>query len=592
MVSKLSVGKIVATSTSSAWSQAYHAGGFTAVVSLTSSTDEGIEESLLHKTGKDILDTLIAEYFTLTTKDLDTVRGAVETTAAKVPEGFHLSMVVGATVKNILYLVVVNNGKVLLKRGEKTGTLIQLDRDNRQIESVSGYLEAGDTVILQTEQFEEIFPEHELVSSLDHHNPLELAEMLAPKVHESQNGGASALIFSYHEEEPSPLETSTMHSQVQEKEEKTKAPEFFPKESLQKEPESVSGSEEKEKEYQAPFSPSQRKGFRFSHTQKLFLTIAVILAGVLMTSIILFVNRQKQAQQEQLFQSIYTPAKAKYDEGQSLADLNKSLALSDFQAAKDLLSGAVGKFPSDSSQEKQITNLLNNVNNSLNQTTQANIASTAIAPDNASPLLTFQAKQTTPYVTQDDTNFYSADNSVVSTTSKKTSATKQVIKNSSDYQQIGGLAAYLGNLYILDKQDGIIKYVPAGSSYGKSTYLAAGVKPDFSKAVSMTIDGSIWVLSSDGTVSEYLRGKQVSLTLSGLDKPFANPSSIITSADDSNVYVLDNGNSRLVVLDKTGKYLSQYQSGNLKNATGLDLDEKNKKAYFLNAGKVYQLSLQ
>src|SRR6185312_7699370 len=153
---KLTVGKIVATSTQKAWSQAYHAGGFTAVLSLTSKDPENpMSETELHKTGKEVLDTLIAEYFTLTTKDLETVKAAAQTTVEKVPEGYHLSMVVGAVVKNVLYLVITNAGKVLLKRGEKTGTLLQMDGadDEHTLESVSGYVEQDDILILQTEQF-------------------------------------------------------------------------------------------------------------------------------------------------------------------------------------------------------------------------------------------------------------------------------------------------------------------------------------------------------------------------------------------------------------------------------------------------------
>ncbi|HXS15476.1 MAG TPA: hypothetical protein VN711_05065 [Candidatus Saccharimonadales bacterium] len=614
---KLTVGKIVATSTQKAWSQAYHAGGFTAVLSLTSKDPENpMSETELHKTGKEVLDTLIAEYFTLTTKDLETVKAAAQTTVEKVPEGYHLSMVVGAVVKNVLYLVITNAGKVLLKRGEKTGTLLQMDGadDEHTLESVSGYVEQDDILILQTEQFREVLPEHELIASLDHHSPLELAEMIAPKIHEAQNGGASALLFLFQEEQPSSLLAPSLHEEKEE--EKPHAPTFFAKgnheepepkeeeeESSEKETEIADGGKFEEKKEEkhgenrpilSPFPtlPAEKKrGFSLSHMQKMFLTVAVILAGVLMASIILFTTRQQQQQQASLFQSIYNPAKEKYTEGQSLVELNPTLAISDFQSAKDMLSGAQGKFPAGSSDAQQIASLLSQVTNSLTDANQANSTQLTKAADNASPLLTFQMKQQTKYVAEDTTDFYAADNNGVTATNRKTSTAKQIIKNSASYASLGGFGEYLGNFYILDQKDGILKYTSSGATYTKSSYFT-GKAPDLSKAISIAIDGSIWVLSSDGTVSDYLRGSAVPMALTGLTKPLSNPSTIVTTADDTNIYILDNGNDRVVVVSKKGAFVAEYNSTLIKNAAGLDVDEANKTAYILSGNTIYQLSLQ
>lgn len=613
---KLTVGKIVATSTEQAWSQAYHAGGFTAVLSLTSKDPHNpVTETELHKTGKEILDTLIAEYFTLTTKDLETVKAAAQTTVEKVPEGYHLSLVVGAVVKNVLYLVIANAGKALLKRGEKTGTLLQMeDADNEQsLESVSGYLEQNDIIILQTEQFRKVLPEHELVASLDHHSPIELAEMMAPKIHEAQNGGASALLFEFQEETRSSL-LAPSHEDEKE-EEKPHAPTFFAKDTHDEDAEEtahqeVAEEEEKEepeeekdeerneekheekREIPSPFPtlPAEKKrGFSLSHMQKMFLTVAVILAGVLMASIILYTNRQKQQQQAQLFQSIYNPAKEKYSEGQSLVEMNPTLAISDFQTAKDMLSGAQGKFPQGSSDAQQISTLLSQVENSLSQASQANSTQLTKAADTASPLLAFQLKQQTTYVAEDATNFYAADSNGITQTNKKTSATKQVVKNNGDYASLGGFGTYLGNLYVLDRRGGIYKY--AAGSFARSEYFSTSENPNLTKAVSVAIDGSIWVLSSDGTIKDYLRGRSVAFSVTGLTKPLSSPSSIFTTADDANLYILDNGNSRLVEISKKGTFVAEYDSTLLKNATGLDVDEANKTAYILSGNTIYQLSL-
>lgn len=610
MPAKLTVAKIVSTATPTAWSQAYHAGGFTAVISIAQKedTEEIVAETQLHKIGKELLDTLIAEYFTLVTKDLNTVRGAVEASVEKLPEGIALSMVVGASVKNVLYIVVVNHGKALLKRKDKAGVLLELenDQEKKHIESVSGYLEHGDIVVLETKEFEDVLLQHELVAIIDHQNPIDLAEMLSPKIHEAQNGGASAIIFSYHEEEPSPLEKSFTPSPPpleEEKEEKhtTFLAEETPEETYHEEAEEEAYTEthEANRSEEPSFTQSPRSRVSFpqpekkrgiSHSQKLFLTIAIIIALVLGSSIFFFLSKQEEAKRQQIFTSVYQPAKTKYEEGVGLMDLNKALALSDLQQAKDMVTAGEAKLPANSSEFKQLQNLLSQITASIQTASQINTVATTKASDTASPLLTFASKHTDAlFVAQDDASFYTGDASGVTQFTKSTGKSKQLIKNASDWKELGGIGAYLGNLYLLDKKDGILKYVSLSS---KQAYFASGVSPDLSNTVSLAIDGSIWVLKADGTIMKFTKGKQDSFAITGLDKEFSSPTSIVTSVDDDNVYILDKGNSRLVIFKKSGAFVNQYQTGIIKTADGLDVNEKAKTAYILSGGTIYQMEMK
>ncbi len=69
-------------------------------------------------------------------------------------------------------------------------------------------------------------------------------------------------------------------------------------------------------------------------------------------------------------------------------------------------------------------------------------------------------------------------------------------------------------------------------------------------------------------------------------------SDINFSVDFNNIYVLDQGNSRIVVLDKTGSYKAQYQADILRNATDFEILETDKKVYVLSNGKVYEIDLK
>jgi hypothetical protein len=80
-------------------------------------------------------------------------------------------------------------------------------------------------------------------------------------------------------------------------------------------------------------------------------------------------------------------------------------------------------------------------------------------------------------------------------------AKKTIIKK--DWKNLKGFGAYLGNMYVLDAGNNTI-YKFASGSYNKTTYLTA--KVDVSKGVDVTIDGSIWVLLSDGNILKLTKG--------------------------------------------------------------------------------------
>jgi hypothetical protein len=170
---------------------------------------------------------------------------------------------------------------------------------------------------------------------------------------------------------------------------------------------------------------------------------------------------------------------------------------------------------------------------------------------------------------------------------------KTLIKNDNDWQKAGGLSIYFGNIYVLDKkQNQILKFVQTDSGFSKTNYFPKDTTPDFSKAVSLAIDSSVYVLSSNGTVAKYTKGNADNFSLTGLDKPLSNPTGIITNINDNNIYILDDGNSRIVVFDKTGNYKSQYQATIIKGAKDFEVLEKDKKIYILSGGKIYEIDLK
>jgi PHD/YefM family antitoxin component YafN of YafNO toxin-antitoxin module len=137
----------------------------------------------------------------------------------------------------------------------------------------------------------------------------------------------------------------------------------------------------------------------------------------------------------------------------------------------------------------------------------------------------------------------------------------------------------------------ILKFVNSDSGFVKANYFSA-TSPDLSKAVSMAIDSSVYILTSDGNISKFTKGASDTFTIAGLDTPVNKPTQISTNLNDDNVYVLDNGNSRIVVMDKSGNYKNQYQAAVVKSAKDFEVLEKDKKIYVLSGSKTYEIDLK
>ncbi len=152
-------------------------------------------------------------------------------------------------------------------------------------------------------------------------------------------------------------------------------------------------------------------------------------------------------------------------------------------------------------------------------------------------------------------------------------------------QAIRGVAAYNQVSYMLDTAKGdILRRTKSGNDYGApSPWLTE--KTDLSQASDIAIDGHIYILSRDGSVSKFLRGSKVSFQVGLVDPPFeaADRLSVGKSGD---LYILEATKNRLVQFDKNGDFVRQYQGASLSGVSDFAVDEKAKQIYFLVGTKV------
>ncbi len=186
----------------------------------------------------------------------------------------------------------------------------------------------------------------------------------------------------------------------------------------------------------------------------------------------------------------------------------------------------------------------------------------------------------------------------VDTTGSKVSS---VSKIDTGWGSIADLYGFGGNIYALDAGKNMIwKYLPvrqaglpAAAGYSdKREYLTKGTTVDLTSAVRMQIESSVYVLKAGGEILRFTKGDKDNFSYSGLPSGVKDPKSIFVSSDTDNLYVLDSGNSRLLILTKTGAYKGQITGGKFATASDLVVDEVGKKVYLLEGSKIYSVDLK
>jgi len=152
------------------------------------------------------------------------------------------------------------------------------------------------------------------------------------------------------------------------------------------------------------------------------------------------------------------------------------------------------------------------------------------------------------------------------------------------------LAVYRSSLYFLDEKNGeIIKY-PAPLTQNKDfpqTWLAKETKRAVG-AKSIAIDGPIWILNKDNTISQYFNGNLKEILVPDFFPEPENLSSIQASYEL--FYVLEPAQKRIIILTKTGDIIKQWQSEKFDNLKDFAVSEDGKTIWLLNGVKVYQIN--
>ncbi|MBI5077656.1 hypothetical protein HZB94_04735 [Candidatus Falkowbacteria bacterium] len=151
---------------------------------------------------------------------------------------------------------------------------------------------------------------------------------------------------------------------------------------------------------------------------------------------------------------------------------------------------------------------------------------------------------------------------------------------------------YNNNLYIIDPGgQQIYKYRAADKDFSvRAEWLKDKAGADISKATSGTIDGNIWIGTADGGVYKFYTGKLENFDLKSVEPALKKIIKIYTSANLDNLYLLEEGEKRIVLINKNGAFVGQFLFETLDDSIN-DFTIENNIIYFASGGKIYQAEL-
>jgi len=153
-------------------------------------------------------------------------------------------------------------------------------------------------------------------------------------------------------------------------------------------------------------------------------------------------------------------------------------------------------------------------------------------------------------------------------------------------------SSYLSNLYFLDGETcQIIKYPAlAKSKWGAPQKWIKDDSHCF-EPKSMAIDGSVWILNKDNSISRYYIGsykETINLDIFPVPKDITK---IKTATDIPYLYFLEPERKRIIITDKKGKIIKQFQSEKFDNLKDFAFSKDGKIIYLLNGTSIYRIKL-
>lgn len=531
------------------------------------------------------------------------------------------SLILLVPVGLVVYVVMLGEGRVSLKRGSTLSVLMEKPG------AISGEVREGDMILLMSKSVSALLTHEETNALFDHSDAPAVAEKMTLAIHSHndapEHAVAGSAAFIIH-----------VKGLISAEDERALV---TPRNILVQD---ASVSERGKRVLQKILRIRPRHFYCLPDAwRRPMMPITIILIVLFLLSVLLGIRRQMGQKVEARVAQILTNAQHAFDEGVALLELNPVKARERLNEAKTDLSPLREGLSPSSLEGKAVAKLYKDVADQLTVAMQVNRvepvlfydisllkASAAISSlgsdgqtlglfDVRGPTvatITMPAKNgkivaggsgfvgAKLLTVHGDSVYVLVDDGIHAVSLRGGKTTPLIIKRDTQWGSIAGMVSYGGNIYLLDSaKSRIWKYIaidalPAGRQgfSALSEYLNPDTLPDLSQATGMAVDGGIWVGTRFGDILRFNQGRQETFVPRGVEPAFGKTLVVATTEEDKHLYVLDTDNKRVVVLDKDGVYIAQYVwTGNIAPIE-LFVSEKLKAILLLADGKIYSIGLK
>jgi hypothetical protein len=165
-----------------------------------------------------------------------------------------------------------------------------------------------------------------------------------------------------------------------------------------------------------------------------------------------------------------------------------------------------------------------------------------------------------------------------------------IVSGINDLASVEDLITYNEALYVLTADgDQIVKMRARGDGYEAGTAWVTSSTSSLTNARAITIDGDLYVLTTD-RILKYRSGHEQGFSHETIDPDLSNPLAIWTDTESSYLYILDPGESRVIVMDKDGDLVTQYNADELSDAVGMIVQEDQRRILIATKGAIFSFS--
>ncbi len=159
-----------------------------------------------------------------------------------------------------------------------------------------------------------------------------------------------------------------------------------------------------------------------------------------------------------------------------------------------------------------------------------------------------------------------------------------------EIEKPNSVSSFSSNIYSLDTANGeIYKRLRTSAGYAKRTeYITDGT--NIANAVSMAIDSSVFVLNNDGTITQFLSGEKQAFSVTGLPSTISGVNYLYTDEETDFIFFADTAKGRVIQINKSGEFISQYASNNFTTINGIIVNGTDKIIYVASEGKIYKIN--